>query len=58
VLIKWILVFLAIVLITAIIGFTGIAVQPILGIARTIFVIFLILFIITVFIHICNDREK
>jgi uncharacterized membrane protein YtjA (UPF0391 family) len=56
-LMKWILIFLTVVIITLIIGFTGIATQPLLGIARTIFTIFLVLFVVTVFIHISSGKD-
>ncbi len=56
-LMKWILIFLTVLIITAVIGFTGIATQPVLGIARITFTVFLVLFVITVFIHISNDKE-
>ncbi len=55
-LMKWILVFLIAVIIAAILGFTGITVQPVLGIARVIFCVFLVLFVVTVFISIAKDK--
>lgn len=56
-LMKWILIFLIIVLIAAITGFTGItASKLILDIARAIFGIFLVLFVVTVFIHISGNK--
>lgn len=57
-LMRLILGFLIVVIITAVIGFTGIAVQPLLGFARLIFCIFLVLFVVTVFIYIVRDTEK
>jgi len=57
-LIKWIRILLFIVIIFAILGFTGITTaQPFLEIVRAIFGIFLVIFVVTVFIHISRDKE-
>lgn len=57
-LIKWIRVLLFIVIIFAIIGFTGITTaQPFLDVVRAIFCVLLVIFVVTVFIHISRDKE-
>ncbi len=57
-LMKWIRIFLIAVIITAVLGFTGITTaQPFLDIDRALFGIFLVIFVVTVFIHISRDKE-
>jgi uncharacterized membrane protein YtjA (UPF0391 family) len=57
-LIKWIRILLFIVIIFAVLGFTGITTaEPFLEIVRTIFCVFLVIFVVTVFIHISRDKE-
>lgn len=57
-LMNWIRIFLIIVLVAAVMGFTGItASKLILDMARGIFGVFLVLFVITVFAHISCSKS-
>ena len=57
-LIKWIRILLLIVIIAAVLGFMGITTaQPFLDIVRGIFAVFLVIFVVTVFIHISRDKD-
>jgi uncharacterized membrane protein YtjA (UPF0391 family) len=58
-LLKWIRILLLIVILLAVIGFTGITTaQPFLEIVRAIFGVFLVIFVVTVFIYISRDKEE
>lgn len=46
----WVLIFLGIAIVAAVFGFTGIAVQA-AGIAKILFFIFIVLFLISLIIH-------
>ncbi|MCD6045954.1 MAG: hypothetical protein K0R48_1117 [Gammaproteobacteria bacterium] len=57
-LMKWIRILLLIVILTAVIGFTGMTTaQPFLNIVRGIFAVFLVIFVVTVFVHISRDKD-
>ena len=57
-LMNWIRIFLIIVLVAAIMGFTGVtASKLVLDIARGIFGVFLVLFVITIFVYISSGKN-
>jgi uncharacterized membrane protein YtjA (UPF0391 family) len=52
----WTVTFLVIALIAAVLGFTGVAVAA-AGIAKLLFVVFLILFVVSLFTHLGRRRS-
>lgn len=53
---RWVVTFLAIALVSALLGFTGLAVE-IAEIAKTIFYIFIVLFIATLVMHLLRKSR-
>lgn len=56
-LIAWILTFFVIAFVAGLLGFTGIMTAT-AGVAKFLFVVFLILFVISIFVHLFQGKEK